>query len=717
MRLFKMSLTLQMGIATALGILCGLFLGDLCEVFAPYTSAYVMILKITAVPYLIGAIIHGVGQLGKTQALQILKRGLGFLCLAWAINVVVIYGIVNLFPRPKAAQFGGYFSSEVPQLNFAELLIPENIFHALTANIVPAIVVFSLLIGIALMLIKEKDVFLRGMGNLVEALTRITSWIARITPFGTFLIIAYQVGTLQISTAKQMTTYVILYVIGVLVIVFWIFPQLVSMLTSIPAYRWIQQIFPILLLAYTTNFVIVCLPYIIELLKKETQILDPNDEKAQSQIQGTVSVVFNLPLGSLFITVFVFFISIFYNVPVLGGSQIKLFVTTFLTSLGAVGLGSWINTLTFLLDSLGLPMESIQLYLATLPFTAGFQSMISVIEIASISLFITLSCRKMLSVHWIRILKKGLIAIIPLIAAFICIKAYNPLPEIKNEIKSIYELNISSSIPVKIYKTLPEPSPGGEDTLDRILASKTIRVGYNPQFAPFCFLNVDDNIVGYDVAFAYELAYDLGCQLDLVPLQYDKLISELDGRYYDIAMSAVTVNERRLMEMTFAEPYISPRLVLVVQEKMRRSFSNIDKVIESKKYKIAVLKGSSYEAYAKEIFPHKEIIYLDCYDQLEDCDSHVALLWEEVEASAWTLTHRKFRILFYEQPLGFDTLAYAIKNNNERFLNYLNRWLELKKSEGFTEKQHDLWVKGRTEIAAMPEPRWSIIRNVLHWID
>ena len=63
MRLFKMSLTLQMAIATFLGILTGLFFGNLCEVFAPYASAYIMILKVTAIPYLIAAIIHGVGQL------------------------------------------------------------------------------------------------------------------------------------------------------------------------------------------------------------------------------------------------------------------------------------------------------------------------------------------------------------------------------------------------------------------------------------------------------------------------------------------------------------------------------------------------------------------------------------------------------------------------------------------------------------------------------
>lgn len=712
-----MSLTLQMAIATVLGIICGLFFGDLCDVFAPYASAYIMLLKVTAVPYLIGAIIHGVGQLSSYQAKQILKRGLIFISIAWLINILVIYGITYLFPHPKSTQLGGYVSGEIPQLNFAELLIPDNIFYDLTNNIVPAIVIFSLLLGIALMFLKEKEVMMKGMENLVEALTRITAWIARITPIGTFLIIANQIGTIQFSTVKQVSTYIILYIFGVCIIIFWIFPRLTHMLTSIPSYKWLQQLLPILLLAYTTNVVIVCLPYIIELLKKETQILDPNDGKAQNQIQGTVSVVFNLPLGSLFITVFVFFVSTFYNIPLMLTSQVELFVTTFLTSLGAVGLGSWINSLTFILDSLGLPLESVNLYLATLPFTAGFQSMVSVIEIASLSLFITLSCRHMIVLKWGRILKNGLFTLLPILLVFSGIKLFNPLPEIKNEIKSIYELNISSSIPVKIYKTLPTPLEAAGDTFDRILTTKTIRVGYNPNCAPFCFANVDGNIVGYDIAFAYDLAYSLGCQLDLVPLDYQKLSEELNGNDYDIAMSAVTINESRLKTLIFSEPYLSPRLVLVVQEKLRKRFANIDKVSVNKKIKIAVLKGSSYEPVVEEIFPGKEIIHLDTYDQFESCDPDVALLWEEAEATAWTLCHRNFRIIFYNPPLGVDTLGYALRNDSGRFLHYLNQWLELKKSEGFTDKQYDLWIKGKTEIAAPVEPRWSIIRNALHWIE
>ena len=68
-----------MAIATFLGILCGLFFGDLCSIFAPLGQAYIMLLKATAIPYLIVAIIHGIGQLSSFQAKQILKKGIFFI--------------------------------------------------------------------------------------------------------------------------------------------------------------------------------------------------------------------------------------------------------------------------------------------------------------------------------------------------------------------------------------------------------------------------------------------------------------------------------------------------------------------------------------------------------------------------------------------------------------------------------------------------------------
>ncbi|NBO25145.1 MAG: hypothetical protein EBU93_07960, partial [Chlamydiae bacterium] len=232
MSFFKMSLAVQMAVATALGILTGFFFGDLCSFFAPYGSAYIMLLKATAIPYLIVAIIHGVAQLTPFQAKLIIKKGIMFIGIAWSINIAMIYLVYGTFPKAESTQ-SGYISTETSSINFAELLIPENIFYDLANNIVPAIVIFSLFIGIALMQMKEKETLINPLKFLVEALTKITSWIAKITPLGTFLIIANQAGTIEFSTIKQISSYLILYITCICAIIFWIFPRLTHMLTHI----------------------------------------------------------------------------------------------------------------------------------------------------------------------------------------------------------------------------------------------------------------------------------------------------------------------------------------------------------------------------------------------------------------------------------------------------------------------------------------------------
>ena len=47
--------------------------------------------------------------------------------------------------------------------------------------------------------------------------------------------------------------------------------------------------------------------------------------------------------------------------------------------------------------------------------------------------------------------------------------------------------------------------------------------------------------------------------------------------------------------------------------------------------------------------------------------------------------------------------------------NFLDTWFELKKRDGTIDELFDYWVLGKG--AETKEPRWSVIRNVLHWVD
>lgn len=715
-----MSFPLQMAVATLLGIFVGLFLGDHAGILAPYASAYIMILKVTAIPYLIVAIINGVGLLNRAQGIQILKKGSLFIGLALFVNISIIYLIRWSFPAAESSHPASYVTRDVPTLNVAKLLIPENIFYDLSNNIIPAVVVFSLLIGIALMQLADKQTTMSALHTTLEALTKVTRWISRITPIGTFLIMANQVGTVQVSTIKQMGTYIILYVIGTCAVTFWIGPRLAGMLTPMKAYQWLKNLIPVLVLAYTTNLVIVCLPYIINIVQRETQMLYPKDDNVQNQIRGTVSIIFNLPLGSIFTAAFVFFVSVFYSTPLAIKGQIELFFISFLTSLGAVGLGSWINSLTFILDTLGLPVDAIGLYLTSVPFTAGFQSMVSVMLIATLAFIITLAGRGLIMWQWKRIVFHSAFVALPILLVFGAIKYLDLLPRIKNEAKSIYDLEIESDAIVKVYAPGEAPAPSSESTggsvLSRILDSKRLRIGYDPNLPPFCFYNRNHKLVGYDVAYAYQLAYALGCEkIDFIPLNHSRIGTQLDEGLFDIAMSAISVSEERLKRMCFPNPYLEAKTVFVTVDKDRRRLANIENVKADRSLKIAALVNTAYEGIAYSEFPHHDIVLLDSYEDFDRDGAPAAdiLIWEEPEAIAWIVSHPKYHVVYPKPTLGKENLGYPIKRGDPELLCYLNSWMNLKDSDGFKQQQYNLWIEGKTQEAAPPQPRWSILDNLI----
>jgi ABC-type amino acid transport substrate-binding protein len=60
-------------------------------------------------------------------------------------------------------------------------------------------------------------------------------------------------------------------------------------------------------------------------------------------------------------------------------------------------------------------------------------------------------------------------------------------------------------------------------------------------------------------------------------------------------------------------------------------------------------------------------------------------------------------------------LAYPVAHRDEEWANFLNLWIEMKKRDGTIETLYRHWILGQD--AAASKPRWSVLRDVLHWVD
>ena len=60
-------------------------------------------------------------------------------------------------------------------------------------------------------------------------------------------------------------------------------------------------------------------------------------------------------------------------------------------------------------------------------------------------------------------------------------------------------------------------------------------------------------------------------------------------------------------------------------------------------------------------------------------------------------------------------VAYPLARGDEDLAAFLNLWIELKKQDKTIPALYDYWILGKNAVPQ--KPRWSVVRNVLHWID
>jgi len=335
-----------------------------------------------------------------------------------------------------------------------------------------------------------------------------------------------------------------------------------------------------------------------------------------------------------------------------------------------------------------------------------------------LSLLIALSCNKLLKRDWHKTIRQTILILAPVFLFIFSFKHWIHLPPIANPTKGITEMSLAQPIRVTVYnKNDPLPPSRSGEVLDRVISSKLLRVGYNPEAIPFCFYNEQEELVGYDMALAYTLAKDLKCDLELVPMHLPHFENELSEGIYDIAMSSVTINEDRLRKVAFSNPYLESRIIFLMKKEYKNKYTSLKSILQHPHIKIVVRHGSAYEELVKKLLPAGKIVTIDSYEEFLTHYPDDVLLRGEFQQISWSLSHPNYAVVFPDPQISKDVFGYATAQGAETFLSYLNLWLDLKKNEKMTEQQFNVWILGRTDITETPERRWSIIRDVLGWTE
>ena len=146
-------------IGLGLGILSGVFFGEEVAFLKMPGDAFILLLQMTVLPYIMVSLITGLGGLSFHEAAALGRKCGLLLLLLWAIGLVMVLVMPLAFPNWEMASFfSTSLTEQRPTFNFLGLYIPSNLFYSLSNNVVPAVVVFSFALGVALIGLKDKEV-------------------------------------------------------------------------------------------------------------------------------------------------------------------------------------------------------------------------------------------------------------------------------------------------------------------------------------------------------------------------------------------------------------------------------------------------------------------------------------------------------------------------------------------------------------------------------
>lgn len=716
---FKPGLTTWILTSLGLGALCGLFFGDLCSPLKAVGDVFIGLLQMTVLPYITLSLILNLGRISIRQTRNMAFTVIVLLLILWCIGLFSVCLMSLSFPF---WQKGAFFSTSIvdgpKSESLYDLFIPSNPFFSLANNAVPAVVLFSIGMGIAISGIPKRERLLEPLSVAVSALMRLNRMIVHISPIGIFAIVSYAMGTLPFEKFGLLQAYLITFSAATLLLAIGILPMLVSVCTPVRYWDALKVSQTAIIASFVLGSTFAVIPLIVEAAREILDRYHLEKEGTGGSPDVLIPLVFPFPdLGRIVGLIFIPFSAWFY-----GSSMLPEEYPRFL-SLGMAGsFAKPAVTIPWLLDLMHIPHDIFQLYLAVGIYTTRLGDALRSVYLFSFAILAAASLSGTLKIQWRRFISWSLFS---LCVAGVVIAGIHAV--LNYTFKDVYQSKAliadrqllfpgAKEIILKESAPNPEPILSHETRIDRIRRRGTIRLGFDPKRLPFSYFNDRGQLVGLDIDMAHRLALDLGVDIEFVPFTPQTLIEQLKQDHFDLAMSGLEGTIERATAFPVADSYMDVTLALVLPDFRKVDFLEFDKLRHSADLKIAVVANSFYDEKAHEYFPNARFISINSEeDFFEGNAGHADLLVTSAETgAAWTLLYPKFSVI---NPFkkNIRVPMYYLGAHDIEFEEFMEVWLELKKKEGVFETLYKYWILGET-INSDP-PRWSIIRNVLHWVD
>ena len=715
----RLGLSARILIGLALGVLLGLFFGERAALLQPVADVYIRLMQMTVLPYLVLALIIGLGQLNVSQAKRLAARMAVLLLVFCGLALAVVSLMPLAFPRVVDATFFTHALTEPRQaFAFADLFFTANPFHALANAIVPAVVLFSSAIGIALIGVEGKEPVLRLLRTLDEAIVRVTRFVIDLTPFGVLAIAAVAAGTMDPALLVRLEVYLVTFGVAALLLTFVVLPVCVTAVTPLTYREVIGVAKDALLTAFIANSVFIVLPLLVERAKELLQRHRMLTADGAASVEVVVPILFNFPnAGRLLTLLFVPFAAWLVGSPLPLGEYPGLLVAGLFSYFAKAQVA-----LPFLMDLAAVPHDLFQLYIPTTIITGKFDSLVAAMNLLAFALLGAGAMSGFLTLDRRRVLRAAVVIALSVIAAVgaarLLLAGLVDTSYRKNELLQGMHLP-REPLPSLVHATPPPAVPGiaAVGALERIRIRGSLRVGYIPDLVPYTFINARGELVGFDVELASLLARDMGVsKLEFVVTDWAAMPGLLDRGSIDVMMT-VPYAVFWLQDVRFSAPHTDGVYAFAVRDERRHDFASLDAIRAQRGLTIGIPVALDFmqERIRNYLGPvdAKFVSLPTPRDFFEGRRPEVDALFTRAEVgSAWSLLHPEFTVVV-PQPVVFKAPAGVAMSraHSADLAAFVDDWLVIQMASGTVQRAHEYWVLGRG--AEQKRRRWSILEDVL----
>jgi DAACS family dicarboxylate/amino acid:cation (Na+ or H+) symporter len=337
----------------------------------PLGQLFLRSLFMLVIPLLFSALVLGVSELELKHLGRIGLRTLAYTAVVSLISVVIGLVLVNVVQpgsglpsevRARAAHSTGLTVAAAPSGNAVSVIVnmlPDNPVKAAASGDMLALIVFSLIFGIALASVDTLGTQrLREMiQGLFDVSMKIIDAVLRVAPIGVAALMFGMVARTGTSLFAQLGAYVGVVLLGLALHMFGVYSIGLRLLSGKSPLAFFREVRPAMVTAFSTASSNATLPTALQVAEENLRL-----PSHVSRFVLTAGSAMNQNGTALFEGVTVLFLAQLYGVSLDLGKQLTVMVIAVLGGIGTAGVpaGS-LPVIAMILGMLGVPVEGIGL--------------------------------------------------------------------------------------------------------------------------------------------------------------------------------------------------------------------------------------------------------------------------------------------------------------------------------------------------------------------